>query len=137
MKKLFLITIGLFISAGAFAQQDGQYSQYMFNQLSINPAYAGSREVLALNVLRRNQWIHIPGAPVTSTFTLQAPLRNKKIGLGFEAFSDRIGPKKVDGALLSYSYRIRMLNGNLAMGLRFGGLSYQMFWSQIKYRDQI
>ncbi|MEW6469008.1 MAG: type IX secretion system membrane protein PorP/SprF [Bacteroidota bacterium] len=135
-KKLAVAVLAWGLSAAAVAQQDGQYSQYMFNQLSINPAYAGSREVLAVSTLYRKQWIHIDGAPQTSTFTVQVPLRNKKVGLGFETFSDRLGPRQVDAALFSYAYRIPLLNGNLAMGLRFGGYSYQIFWNKIKYRDQ-
>jgi len=61
-----------------FSQQDAQYSQYMFNQLALNPAYAGSRDVLATSLLYRNQWTGIKGAPTTASLSVQMPLRKKK-----------------------------------------------------------
>lgn len=110
--------------ASLFAQQDPQYSQYMFNQLSINPAYAGSKEGLSTAVFLRNQWTGIDGAPKTETITIHGPMRKKKAGLGFTVIADQLGPKKSIGALGSYSYRIKIRDGKLSMGLRFGIYQY-------------
>jgi type IX secretion system PorP/SprF family membrane protein len=78
MKWLLLVSI-LFASGNALAQQQPMYSQYMFNMLNINPAYAGSRGVSTMTALYRNQWVGIPGAPRTSSFSFDMPLNEKKI----------------------------------------------------------
>lgn len=119
-----------------FAQQDPQYSQYMFNQLALNPAYAGSRDVLATSLLYRNQWTGIKGAPTTASLSVQAPLRKKKIGVGAEIFSDKLGPKNVSALLLSYAYRIRLGKGKLSFGLRMGMYNYVFDWNKMDYKDQ-
>ena len=137
MKKIFLSSVTLLLFSCAFAQQDEQYSQYMFNHLSINPAYAGTREALNVAVLHRNQWVNIDnGAPSTSVLAIQGPIKNKKIGLGVELINDNIGPKNVFYAMSSYSYRLQLSNGYLSMGLRFGLVNYTIDWNLIKYRDQ-
>src|SRR5690349_5259567 len=74
-----------------FAQQDAQYNQYMFNQLALNPAFAGSRDILSIIMMHRNQWTGIAGAPTTGSLTIQMPLKNRKVGVGAEITSDRIG----------------------------------------------
>ena len=68
----------------AQAQQEAMYSQYMFNTLALNPAYAGSRDVLSMTALYRRQWIGIEGAPTTQTFTADMPLNKERIGLGLQ-----------------------------------------------------
>jgi type IX secretion system PorP/SprF family membrane protein len=118
------------------AQQDPQYSQYMFNQMALNPAYAGSKEALSTAILLRSQWTGIDGAPKTETFTIHGPLKKKKVGLGFTVIGDQIGPKKSIGALGSYAYRIPIKNGKLAFGLRAGVYSYTYNWSDINYKDK-
>lgn len=121
---------------GGYAQQDAQYSQYMFNQLALNPAYAGSREVLATSLVYRDQWTGIDGAPKTAGLSVQAPLRKKKIGLGAEILSDKLGPKKSTAILFSYAYRIPFSKGKLAFGLRMGMYNYVYDWSAMDYRDK-
>src|ERR1035437_2811485 len=111
MKKIFEIFIFVIVNwqlsiVNCYAQQDPQYSMYMFNQLALNPAYAGSKEVLSSALVYRNQWTGISGAPTTAMFSLQTPLKNKKIGLGMEIISDKLGPQNTSGILLSYAYRI-------------------------------
>ena len=147
MKKFFFVYNFLFliffpslfwrgIGGEVFAQQDAHFSQYMFNPLLLNPAYAGSREALAVALTARKQWVDIDGAPQTSSLTMQAPLRKKKVGLGFELVNDEIGPKSIIGGLFSYSYRIRLLKGKLSFGLRGGIYDYRIRWDEIKYRDK-
>jgi len=119
-----------------FSQQDAQYSQYMFNQLALNPAYAGSRDVLATSLLYRNQWTGIKGAPTTASLSVQMPLRKKKIGIGAEIISDKLGPKNISAFLLSYAYRIPLGKGKLAFGLRMGVYNYVFDWNKMDYKDQ-
>lgn len=132
---LFACASFLFYTTISFAQQDPQYSQYMFNQLSINPGYAGAKECLSSAVFLRNQWTGIAGAPKTETFTIHSPLRKKAAAIGFTVIADQIGPKKSIGALGSYAYRIRLGKGKLSMGLRFGIYQYVFDGSLITYKD--
>lgn len=135
MKKYLIIVCCLLSVAYCHSQQDPQYSQYMFNQLAINPAYAGSKEALSTALFLRSQWTGIDGAPTTSTITAHGPLRKRKVGLGFAIISDKIGPKKSTGFLGSYAYRIPIKNGKLAFGVRFGVYNYSYNWSKIEYKD--
>lgn len=114
------------------AQQDALFSQYMFNTLLINPAYAGSRDIVSLNALYRKQWINVPGAPETMTFSGDMPLRNKSMGAGVVVFNDRIGIVNNTGFYLNYAYRAR-LNHNLllSMGLSAGASNYQARYSSV------
>lgn len=115
--------IVLFILAGvgaAQAQQDPLYSQYMFNMLGINPAYAGSREVLSVSAMARRQWINIKGAPVSQVLMGDFLLHDKKVGLGVQVFNDQIGIMKTTGLNGSFAYRLRFKKSVLAMGLQGG-----------------
>jgi type IX secretion system PorP/SprF family membrane protein len=76
----------------AAAQQDPQFSQYMFNLLALNPAYAGSAERLSLKALSRHQWVGFEGAPTTQTLTAHAPVFRQAIGLGGTLMRDEHGP---------------------------------------------
>lgn len=116
--KIILIVCLLAFSYGAKAQQDAMYTQYMFNTLAINPAYAGSRNVTSATALFRNQWTGIDGAPKTGTLTLDAPILDKRIGVGLQIFSDKLGVTQTTGAVISGAYRIRMDEGTLAFGLQ-------------------
>ncbi len=118
-----------------FAQQDAQYSQYMFNQLALNPAYAGSRDVLATTLLYRDQWVGMD-APNTAFLSVQMPLKRKKIGVGLEILSDKLGPKNTSALLLSYAYRIPLLNGKLSCGWRMGVYNYVFDWNKMDYKDK-
>lgn len=121
MKKLVGLLILSLISGLTFtakAQQDAMYSQYMFNTLAINPAYAGSRNVVSATALYRNQWTGIDGAPKTGTITVDAPVLNKKLGLGVQLFTDKLGIMQTNGATLSAAYRIRMDKGSLSFGIQ-------------------
>lgn len=118
------------------AQQDPQFSQYMFNPLSVNPAYAGSRGVMNGALVHRQQWLSFPGAPNTQALTINTPLRKGKVGIGAELLRDQIGPKTSIGAYLNYAYRIPLGKGKLAFGLGAGILNYRINWSLVEYRDQ-
>jgi type IX secretion system PorP/SprF family membrane protein len=90
---ILLILLGTFSSN---AQQDPQYTQYMYNTEVVNPAYAGSRDALAFGVLLRTQWVSLEGAPRTGTFTASTPLGAlSNMGLGLAIVHDRLGPATV------------------------------------------
>lgn len=95
----------MFFPAVGFAQQDAQFTQYMYNTISINPAYAGSRGSLSFFGLYRTQWVGLDGAPETSSFSLNKPLNNSSLGLGISFVNDKIGPTNENtfSADLSYS----------------------------------
>lgn len=135
MKKLLIFTFCIVSAGQVVAQQDPQYSQYMFNQMAINPAYAGSKEAISTSAFIRSQWTGIEGAPKTETVSAHGPLKKKKVGLGFSVIADQIGPKKSVGALGSYAYRIPIKNGKLSFGLRAGVFNYTYNWNEITYKD--
>ena len=103
MKKI--IVMFLFFTVVCSAQQDAQYTQYMYNTMAINPAYAGSRGALSVFGLYRTQWVGLDGAPETSTFAINTPLNNSNLGLGVSLVNDKIGPTNENtlSADLSYS----------------------------------
>ncbi len=103
------------------AQQEVQYSQYMFNMLAVNPAYAGSRDVLSMTGLYRQQWVNIDGAPTTQSFTIDMPIKKEKVGIGLQVYNDQIGAFKNTGAYLSYAYRVKVSQKTtLSMGVQGG-----------------
>ncbi|MES2520687.1 MAG: type IX secretion system membrane protein PorP/SprF [Bacteroidota bacterium] len=103
------------------AQQEVQYSQYMFNMLAVNPAYAGSRDVLSMTGLYRQQWVNIEGAPTTQSFTIDMPIKKEKVGIGLQAYNDQIGAFKNTGVYLSYAYRVKVSQRTtLSMGVQGG-----------------
>lgn len=100
-----------------FAQQDAQYTQYMYNTININPAYAGSRGVMSVFGLHRTQWVGLDGAPTTNTFSLNTPINNSNLGVGFSLVNDRIGPTSDNTISADISYTVSM---NEAYKLSFG-----------------
>jgi type IX secretion system PorP/SprF family membrane protein len=128
-----LIAIALVTIIKSFGQQDAMYSQYMFNQLVINPAYAGNHEAISANMLFRDQWVGIQGAPVTETFSLDAPLDNDKVGVGLTVYNDKIGVTRNTGAYVQYAYRIKFRKSVLALGLQAGVSNLQATYTQVQY----
>lgn len=120
---------------GVHAQQDPQYSQYMFNPLALNPGYAGVRDVLSSTLVYRNQWA-LEGAPTTACLSLQSPIQDKKAGVGLEFVSDKIGLKRSNAVLASYAYRIQFLKGKLSFGVRSGFYNYVFDWDKVKVKDK-
>jgi len=104
MRKLVLVF--MFFSAVGFAQQDAQYTQYMYNTININPAYAGSRGAMSIFGLYRTQWVGLDGAPETSSFSLNTPLSNSNLGLGVSFVNDKIGPTNENALSADLSYTV-------------------------------
>ncbi|MBW1655103.1 PorP/SprF family type IX secretion system membrane protein [Flavobacterium quisquiliarum] len=103
--KLFLIVI-LLVTCSGYAQQDAQFTQYMYNTININPAYAGSRGALSVFALHRDQWIGLDGAPKTNTISINTPINNSNIGLGVSLVNDKIGPTNENQFSVDLSYSI-------------------------------
>lgn len=135
MKKLFTALMML-MATSLFAQQDPLYSQYMFNKLAMNPGYAGSRELLSADLLYRNQWVNIEGAPKTITAALHSPLTNPHLALGFNVYNDRIGPMNYTGAMGTFAYRIIFPDSKLSFGLSAGIKNNGIVWSDFKSYDE-
>ncbi|WP_247231671.1 type IX secretion system membrane protein PorP/SprF [Telluribacter sp. SYSU D00476] len=120
-----LLTLGVG-STEVLAQQDKMYSQYMFNMMALNPAYAGSRDVLSATGLYRNQWVNVDGAPKTMTFTLDAPINKERVGLGLQVYNDQIGLQNETGVFASYAFRIKVGDrSTLGLGLQAGAISFK------------
>ena len=117
MRTKILIFALMLTSYAGFAQQDAQYTQYMYNTININPAYAGSRGVMSVFGLHRTQWVGLDGAPTTNTFSLNTPINNSNLGVGFSLVNDRIGPTSDNTISADISYTIPM---NEVYKLSFG-----------------
>lgn len=109
------------------AQQLPQFTQYMFNTISINPAYAGSRETLSVVGLHRSQWVGLEGAPTTQTLSIHAPLRNEKVGLGLSFINDELGFENLSYLYGDFSYNINTSDDTkLYFGIKGGFTSYSL-----------
>ena len=103
-----------------FAQQEPAITQYMFNHLAINPAYAGNHAQLSATLYHRDQWVNFPGAPNTQSFTAHSGFYQSKVGVGLMMTRDEIGIHQEYSMYGSYSYKIKMSKGTLSMGLQAG-----------------
>jgi type IX secretion system PorP/SprF family membrane protein len=104
--KNFILALML-VSLVSYSQQDAQYTQYMYNTININPAYAGSRGVMSIFGLHRTQWVGIDGAPVTNSFSINTPINNSNLGVGLSFVNDRIGPTDDNNISVDLSYTIK------------------------------
>tara|TARA_Y100001935_G_C17245710_1_gene478201 strand:+ start:188 stop:1096 length:909 start_codon:yes stop_codon:yes gene_type:complete len=126
-------------SPSVFAQQDAQYTQYMYNTLSVNPAYAGSRGQLTFAGLYRSQWVGLDGAPETFTINLHSPIRNSRLGYGISIVNDNIGDGVVQetyvDAVLSYTIDVS-LDAKLSFGFKAGGNLLSLDYNGLRNFDQ-
>lgn len=129
MKTIIKTTIALALSIGgsaSYAQQAPMFTHYMYNTLSVNPAYAGSREALTVTALHRSQWVDFAGSPKTQTLTLHSPIINEHIGVGLAVVNDKIGPTNNTGIVASFAYRMKLTQkSKLALGLSAGANIFQ------------
>jgi type IX secretion system PorP/SprF family membrane protein len=108
-------------SLSSYAQQLPMYTHYMFNTLSINPAYAGSRDALTVSALHRSQWVGFKGAPTTQTITMHSPIVSKHIGVGLSVTNDKIGPINNTGVFANFAYIMNLSKkSKLSLGLSGG-----------------
>ena len=132
VRFVLLLFTTVLITTEVSSQQDAQYTQYMYNTMSINPAYAGQREVLSINGLYRTQWVGIDGAPETQTLAIHSPLRNERIGLGLSIINDAIGPANETTIDANFSYTIPLddKETKLSFGLKGGLHILNTDWSK-------
>lgn len=124
--KVLLVSCLFLLASRSYGQQQVMFTQYMFNQLALNPAYAGIHRGISMSFLARNQWVGFDGAPKTQTFSIHSPLKYRSIALGALIIRDQIGITDQLGAQFSYSYRISFLNKTkLSFGLQAGFNQYQ------------
>lgn len=133
--KIFYLL--LLISFQLFAQQDSQYTQYMYNTVNINPAYAGSRDALSIFLLHRTQWVGLDGAPVTKSVSLHTPLADSNFGIGLSFVNDRIGPttENLISADLAYFIQIAS-NYKLSVGLKGTAAIFNLDVNKLNVFDQ-
>jgi type IX secretion system PorP/SprF family membrane protein len=96
----------MLVGVVSYSQQDAQYTQYMYNTINVNPAYAGSRGVMSIFGLHRTQWVGLDGAPVTNAFSINSPIENTNLGVGLSFVNDRIGPTVENTISTDVSYTI-------------------------------
>ncbi|WP_281234900.1 PorP/SprF family type IX secretion system membrane protein [Flavobacterium gelatinilyticum] len=135
MKKLALVL--LFCSAAGFAQQDAQFTQYMHNTININPAYAGSRGVMSIFGLYRTQWVGLDGAPETSTLSVNTPINNSNLGLGFSLVNDKIGPTTENNFSVDLSYSIQTsATAKLSFGIKGSANIFNLDPNKLTFEHQ-
>lgn len=135
LRFLVLVFSGVMSSPEILAQQSIVYSQYIFNGLLINPAYAGSHVQLSSSLSYRNQWINFEGAPQTSTFALHSSFNREKIGLGLQVTSDKIGSYSNTGIFGSYAYILKVPGkGVLSMGVQGGFNNFKADFSELNLK---
>ena len=120
-KKLFILALFLVGGQLVWGQQIGQYTQYMSNELVINPAFAGAHEVLSLTMVHRSQWSGLEGAPSTQTFSAHSLFKNEHIGLGMSIINDKVGIHQNLSLNTSYAYHLKVdKDSYFSMGLQVG-----------------
>lgn len=122
MKTRILFFVLMFTAAISQAQQDAQFTQYMYNTINVNPAYAGSRGAMSIFGLHRTQWVGLDGAPVTNALSLNTPLNESNLGIGLSFINDRIGPTVENTISADVSYTVQASeNYKLSFGVKATG----------------
>ncbi len=136
IKTVYFLWISLSVITAGNAQQNPEYTQYMYNTMTINSAYAGSVGALEASLLHRSQWVGIDGAPVTQSFVVHSPLANDKIGLGLSIINDKLGPSSEMNFEGNFSYTINVSRDKkLAFGLKAGVRKLDVDWTKGRYHD--
>ncbi|KAA2216050.1 PorP/SprF family type IX secretion system membrane protein [Maribacter flavus] len=135
---LTFLAITFIFLEGASAQQDAQYTQYMYNTMTVNPGYVGSRGQLSMAGLYRSQWVGLEGAPSTFTLNLHSPIRNSKLGYGVSIVNDEIGDGTVQetylDAMVSYTIDVSR-DAKLSFGLKAGGNILSLDFAKLRNFD--
>ncbi len=137
MKKALFIYTFLLLTLGGLAQQLPQYSQYMLNEMAINPAVAGKDDYAEVRSNNRQQWVGLTDAPRTYMLTLQGPIKDKNMGLGMNIYTDIVGPTRRTGISFSYGYHLKLKKDlNLSFGVSAGIQQWGIDGSKIKLREE-
>lgn len=121
----------------AIGQQEIMVSQYMFNKLFLNPAYAGTHKYFSSSLLHRSQWVNLDGAPKTYLFAVDGPIKLDKMGIGLVVANDQIGVVNTTDILANYAYQMKVTEkGILSFGIKGGITSYKANLNDLTYWDQ-
>ncbi|SMO67243.1 PorP/SprF family type IX secretion system membrane protein [Solitalea koreensis] len=134
MKRRSILALLLLLSTVVHAQQDAQFSQYMFNGIYINPAYAGYKEQMNLHAFYRSQWTGgLEGNPETFSFVADAPANNNNVGLAVNVLKDQLGAESTLSGYLNYAYRLKVNEvSRLSFGLGAGLSQYTLDGAKLK-----
>lgn len=136
MMKFLVSIFLLLIGYGAYAQQDAQYTQYMYNTVAINPAYAGNRGMLSAIALHRSQWVGLDGAPETQSISVHSPVGLGRLGLGLSVVNDKLGPSSETYFNGDISYTVETsAEGRLSFGLKLGAHVLDVDFTQLNLFD--
>ena len=135
MKKILILNL-LFLSVvSSFAQQDPQYNLYQFNQMIINPAYAGARDGIATIASVRQQWAGFDGAPRTICVSAHSPILENKMGVGLTIVNDQMGPRTVSGVYGNAAYIMKLgQKFKLSLGINAGYNSYRFNFDKLTFK---
>lgn len=137
MKKIMVLITAVASFGSGMAQQDAQYTQYMYNTLAINPAYAGSRGVFNIGALYRSQWVGLDGAPTTQTLNLNTPV-SERVGMGLSVVNDEIGngtnQDTYFDAVVSYTIPTSY-KGRMSFGIKAGGHMLNIDFTKLQNYD--
>ena len=121
----------------SYGQQDAQFTQYMYNTISINPAYAGSRGAMSIFALHRTQWVGLDGAPTTNAASINTPINNSNLGLGVSFVNDKIGPTNENTISADLSYTITTSeNFKLSFGMKATANLFNLNVDKLNPADQ-
>ena len=125
--KYILVCAVMIWGNNVFAQTEPMYSQYMYNMLGVNPAYAGNREATSFNFFQRRQWVGLAGAPQTTSVSLDGAFNDNKLGWGVQAYDDKLGVERADGVNMTMATHIQVSDkGTLSGGLSMGLMNYRI-----------
>lgn len=134
--NILLMPLCMLLVYTSHSQQDPQFTQYMYNTMSVNPAYTGSRGHLSMLGMHRSQWVGINGAPESQVFTIDAPV-GKKVGLGLVVVNDQLGPTNelfVDGNF-AYTIPLDENDRKLSLGVKGGVRVFNLDFSKGSFED--
>ncbi len=135
--KVGIVVFLLLTISVSFAQQQAMYTQYMFNHVAVNPAYAASKNAISATLLARAQWVNLEGAPTSTTFTLHGPVKKEKIGIGVSIMHDAIGPTTETGITADFAFQFKINQDiTLALGAKAGIAFYKAELSKLRIIDQ-
>ena len=137
MKTKIFSFVLMFTAIVSYAQQDAQFTQYMYNTININPAYAGSRGALIIFGLYRTQWVGLDGAPETSSFSVNTPINSSNLGIGVSLVNDKIGPTNENTLSVDLSYTIQTsADFKLSFGIKGTGNLFNLDVNKLNPVDQ-
>lgn len=135
-RVITLYVLCMLASTEGFSQFAAQQSQYMYNQIAVNPGATGKDDALNVTLSYRTMWQGIEGAPRTMYANIHTPMKKEKLSLGLQVFNDQIGVSRRTGAMVSGAYRIKLNKSELAFGLATGAVANQINWQEIQTVEQ-